>query len=184
VVISGDAAKPEPHEDLAAYGRSLLSVDIQRQNRIRAQVLEQVVDPNLVKKLQPWYPSWCRRPCYQNDYLPAFNLTNVTLVDTDGKDIDQMTADSLVVVIFATGFRPWHADSLAAGRNAAIFGLNGVPMEHGWARSGPATIHRILDHQFPNLFFPGPFQSISSPQHLLPGHPRPARGLHHCRRRA
>jgi cation diffusion facilitator CzcD-associated flavoprotein CzcO len=172
VAITGDAAKPETVQNLPAYSRSLLSVDIERQNRIRTRVTQYVEDPSIVKKLQPWYPTWCRRPCFHNDYLPTFNRKNVTLVDTDGRDIDQMTANSIVVdddsyavdiVIFATGFRPRNIGSFAERTNMTIFGLNGLSMEDEWARSGPATIHGVLDHQFPNLFFLGPFQAIASP---------------------
>ncbi|GAC1530077.1 MAG: hypothetical protein NVS2B4_08750 [Ramlibacter sp.] len=36
----------------------------------------------------------CKRPCYDDEYLPAFNLPNVHLVDTAGKGITEMLLGS------------------------------------------------------------------------------------------
>ena len=33
----------------------------------------------------------CKRPCFDDDYLPTFNLPNVHLVDTNGKGITEIT---------------------------------------------------------------------------------------------
>ena len=45
----------------------------------------------------PWYKISCKRPCFHDDYLPAFNRDNVTLVDTDGKGVDRVTPKGVVV---------------------------------------------------------------------------------------
>ena len=34
--------------------------------------------------LKPWYRQFCKRPTFNDDYLPTFNRPNVTLVDTGG----------------------------------------------------------------------------------------------------
>ena len=34
----------------------------------------------------------CKRVCFHDDYLPAFNRPNVHLVDTEGRGVDQITA--------------------------------------------------------------------------------------------
>lgn len=74
---------------------------------------QEVKDPTTAEKLKPWYPVWRKRPLFHDDYLKAFNQDNVTLIDTNGKGVDRMTAVSIVigdktyqadVVIFATGF--------------------------------------------------------------------------------
>ena len=36
-------------------------------------------------------------PCFHDDYLPAFNLPGVELVDTDGKGIQRITPKGIVV---------------------------------------------------------------------------------------
>jgi hypothetical protein len=57
-----------------------------------------VKDPELAKKLQAWYPTWCKRPAFSaaDEYLDTFNRANVTLVDTDRKGLSGMTATSIV----------------------------------------------------------------------------------------
>jgi cation diffusion facilitator CzcD-associated flavoprotein CzcO len=66
-------------------------------------VAHEVFDPSVAEKLQSWYPSWCKRPCLQDEYLPAFNRDNVTLVDTDGKGLDSITADSITADSIVVG---------------------------------------------------------------------------------
>ncbi len=40
-----------------------------------------VTDPEVAEILKPYYRYLCKRPCFHDEYLPAFNLPNVTLVD-------------------------------------------------------------------------------------------------------
>jgi len=35
---------------------------------------------------------WCKRPCFHDEYLPAYNSSNVTLVDTKGHGVDKIAA--------------------------------------------------------------------------------------------
>ena len=74
---------------------------------------ELVEDPATAEALKPWYRQFCKRPCFHDEYLQAFNRPNVTLVDTDGRGVDAITPDGVVVgdreytldcLIFATGF--------------------------------------------------------------------------------
>jgi len=37
------------------------------------------------------YPSWCKRPCFHDEYLPSFNRRNVTLVNTEVKGVAKIT---------------------------------------------------------------------------------------------
>jgi len=100
----------------------------------------------------------------------------VTLVDTDGKGLDSLTAGSIVVgnqsypvdvIIFATGFRGPFGGTPAEKANLNITGRNGLSMSQEWARSGPGTLHGVLDHNFPNLFLSGLWQASNSPNFLF-----------------
>ncbi|MEI2653072.1 MAG: NAD(P)/FAD-dependent oxidoreductase [Microthrixaceae bacterium] len=63
-----------------------------RCRRFRDRIDAVVEDQTTAEKLKPWYKVSCKRPCFHDDYLPSFNLPNVTLVDTDGHGVDRITA--------------------------------------------------------------------------------------------
>ena len=95
----------------------------------------------------------------------------MTLIGTNGKGVDRMTADSVViadktyqadVVIFATGFLAPPAGTPAEKANMLVIGLNGVSMSEEWPRFGPTTLHGVIDAKFPNLFLSGPQQASIS----------------------
>ena len=176
VALTGNPVGPQSMEELPAYLKMLHAIDHRRQDRVRARVEQIVSDPKVAKKLQAWYPSWCKRPCFHDDYLSTFNRENVTLLDTDGKGLDRVTADSIVlddqsypvdIIIFATGFRSPFAGTPADKANMTITGRNGVSMSEAWVRNGPTTLHGLLDCNFPNLFLTGPWQASTSPNYLF-----------------
>src|SRR5581483_5741125 len=107
--------------------------DFQKMNEIRARVATVVKDPATAEALQPWYGQWCKRPTFNDDYLPTFNRPNVKLVDTSGKGVERVTEDGVVVdgveykvdcLIFATGFEVGTAYTRRA--EFAMYGRNGV----------------------------------------------------------
>jgi cation diffusion facilitator CzcD-associated flavoprotein CzcO len=178
VPISGnpDPAAPKAPEELPAYMKKLHAIDLPRQTAIRARVAQVVKDSVTAKRLQAWYPTWCKRPCFHDEYLSSFNRDNVTLVDTDGKGPDGLTADSIVVgddkypvdiIIFATGFRNPYSGTPAEKANLTITGGNGLSMSQEWATRDPGTLHGVLDYNFPNLFLSGPWQASASPNFLF-----------------
>jgi cation diffusion facilitator CzcD-associated flavoprotein CzcO len=178
VPLSGnpDPAGPKSMEDLPAYMKRLHAIDLPQQTQIRERVADEVFDTSVAEKLQSWYPSWCKRPCFHDEYLPAFNRDNVTLVDTDGKGLDSIIADSIVVgnqsypvdvIIFATGFRGPFGGTPAEKANLTITGRGGLSVSHEWAHNGPTTLHGVLDHNFPNLFLSGPCHASNSPNFLF-----------------
>src|SRR5437763_15259164 len=59
--------------------------------RIHKRIEEIVKDKAAAEALKPWYMFMCKRPCFDNDYLPTFNRPTVHLVDTHGKGITQIT---------------------------------------------------------------------------------------------
>jgi cation diffusion facilitator CzcD-associated flavoprotein CzcO len=176
--VAGNPHGPKTPDDLPEYMKKLHALDDPRQNRIRKRVEKVVKDPELAKRLQAWYPTWCKRPAFAADdeYLDTFNRDNVTLVDTDGKGLNSMTADSIVagdqsypvdVVIFATGYRAPFTGTPAQKANIEIIGSNGISMNEDWGRKGPSTQHGVMDANFPNLFLSGPWQAALSPNNLF-----------------
>ena len=47
----------------------------------RHRVEELVEDPETAEILKPYYRYICKRPCFHDEYLSAYNCPNVTLVD-------------------------------------------------------------------------------------------------------
>jgi len=129
-----------------------------KMNEIRDRVDELVDDPDVAEKLKPYYQMFCKRPTFNDDYLPTFNRQNVELVDTDGKGVDRITEKGLVVagveyevdcIIFATGFEVGTSYVRRSGYD--IFGRKGLPLSEKW-EDGMRTFHGIQSRDFPNCF--------------------------------
>ncbi|KAH8829243.1 flavin-binding monooxygenase-like family protein [Flagelloscypha sp. PMI_526] len=149
-------------EDIASF----YALDLTRSNRIRGRVAEIVKDKATAESLKAWYPVWCKRPTFHDDYLHAFNLPNVQLVDTDGKGIDRLSASGVVfngkeypvdLLILSTGYRSPAAGSgsPAFRANITITGRGGKDMDDKWVNA-IGSLHGAISRDFPNLFFPGP----------------------------
>jgi cyclohexanone monooxygenase len=148
---------------MSAEERELLAeiADFQKMNDIRARVESTVSDPATADGLKPWYGQWCKRPTFNDDYLPTFNRPNVTLVDTGGKGVDRVTAHGVVVdgteyevdcLIFATGFEVGTAYARRAEFD--MYGRDGISLSDAWGK-GMRTYHGFLSHGFPNCFHMG-----------------------------
>src|SRR2546421_30028 len=94
---------------LAAYEES----DFEKMEEIRGRADAIVRDPDTAGKLKAWYRQLCKRPCFHDEYLQAFNNPNTHLVDTDGKGVARITAAGVIVagreyeldcVIYGSGF--------------------------------------------------------------------------------
>jgi len=156
-------------------GRSMELADFEKMDEIRRRAQEIVDDPATAESLKPWYRQFCKRPCFHDDYLQAFNRQNVTLVDTDGRGIDRITPDGIVAngveypvdcIVFATGFEVGTDYSRRAGYE--VSGRLGETLTEKWV-GGMETLHGIFSHGFPNLFIMSPGQAgftVSFP-HLL-----------------
>ncbi|HEX2648261.1 MAG TPA: NAD(P)/FAD-dependent oxidoreductase, partial [Candidatus Dormibacteraeota bacterium] len=157
---------------MAAFEES----DFEKMEEIRARVDAIVDDPTTARKLKAWYRQLCKRPCFHDEYLQSFNLANVKLVDTDGKGVERITPDGVVVggqeyeldcVIYASGFEVGTDFTRRAGFE--VMGRGGSVLSDHW-RDGMRTMHGIHSHGFPNLFFLQPFQGanlISNVPHNL-----------------
>ena len=135
--------------------------DFQKMEQIRSRVDELVEDPDTAAALKPWYRQFCKRPCFHDDYLPAFNRPNVTLVDTKGEGVTEITEKGIVVegveyeldcIIFATGFEVGTDYTRRAGYE--ITGRDGQALTDKW-KDGLRTLHGFQTSGFPNCFFMG-----------------------------
>ena len=125
---------------------------------IRNRVDAIVEDKTTAESLKPYYNAGCKRPCFHDDYLDAFNRPNVTLVDTQGRGVDRVTETSVVVgdqeyeidcLIYATGFDFNHTD-LATRNGFEIYGRGGESLSEKWREGGIATLHGFTSRGFPN----------------------------------
>jgi cyclohexanone monooxygenase len=143
--------------------------DFQKMNRTRKRVEETVKDPETAETLKPWYRPWCKRPTFNDEFLPTFNRPNVTLVDTSGKGVERITAKGLVVdgveyevdcIIYATGFEVGTAYTRQG--DFEVFGRKGKSLTEHWG-NGMRTYHGFLSHGFPNCFHVGLTQTGLAP---------------------
>jgi cyclohexanone monooxygenase len=64
--------------------------------QIRARVDAIVKDPKTAGALKPYYPYGCKRPTFHDEYLPAFNLPHVHLVDTAPPGVGEINERGVV----------------------------------------------------------------------------------------
>ena len=157
---------------LAAYE----DADFQKMEEIRARAQAIVKDRETAIKLKAWYRQLCKRPCFHDAYLQAFNSPNVTLVDTDGKGVQRITATGVVVagveypvdcIIYASGFEVGTPQARRTGFDPV--GRDGQQLSQYWAK-GMRSKHGVHVHGFPNAFFVQPTQGanlISNVPHNL-----------------
>ncbi|MDA8043932.1 MAG: NAD(P)/FAD-dependent oxidoreductase [Actinomycetota bacterium] len=137
--------------------------EIMEQHRRR---IDQIVeDPEVAEILKPYYRYLCKRPCFHDEYLPAFNRANLTLVDCPA-GIERVTEEGLVCngrafsldcIVYATGFEP-EVTPFPRRAGHDIVGRRGVRLADKWA-DGPATFHGMMTSGFPNMFMmPAPGQ--------------------------
>ncbi len=131
----------------------------------RRRIDETVTNPRYAEILKPYYRYLCKRPCFHDEYLPAYNLPNVTLVDCPA-GIERVTEWGLICdgrdyefdcLIYATGFE---AEATPFPRRAGheVIGRGGLRLADEWA-GGPSTLHGVMTRGFPNFFMvPAPGQ--------------------------
>ena len=165
--LKGRDLPPEKKAEMAALSRE---AKIQRQEndnidhmmRIHRRIDEIVEDPATAQALKPWYMFMCKRPCFDDEYLPAYNRENVHLVDTGGKGITEINTRGVVfegrtypvdVLIYATGF-----EVQKTGIYNQIRGRTGLEINETYA-DGLRTLFGVHTHGYPNLFIMGGYQA-------------------------
>jgi cation diffusion facilitator CzcD-associated flavoprotein CzcO len=150
--------------------------DYEKMSEIRARVDSIVEDPATAAKLKAWYRQLCKRPCFHDEYLQAYNRPNTHLVDTDGRGVERITETGVVVdgteyevdcIIYASGFEVGTEFTHRAGFE--VTGRDGVTLSEYWAE-GMRSLHGIHVHGFPNAFVVSPTQGanlISNVPHNL-----------------
>jgi cation diffusion facilitator CzcD-associated flavoprotein CzcO len=147
--------------DMAAIQKAFEDSDDEKMTEIRARVDAIVKDPKTAAALKPWYRQLCKRPCFHDEYLQAYNRPNVHLIDTDGKGVERIDSTGVWVagmhyevdcLIFASGFE--FATDYTRRSGFETIGRGGRALSAHWA-DGMRTMHGIHAHGFPNLFIVG-----------------------------
>jgi cation diffusion facilitator CzcD-associated flavoprotein CzcO len=150
--------------------------DFEKMEEIRARVDAIVEDRATAQALKAWYRQLCKRPCFHDEYLQAYNLPSTHLVDTDGKGVERITETGVVAngvgydvdcIIYASGFEVGTDYTRRAGYD--LTGRDGATLSDYW-REGMRSLHGIHVHGFPNAFFVQPTQGanlISNVPHNL-----------------
>jgi cyclohexanone monooxygenase len=136
--------------------------DFVKMNRIRARVDETVTDPEVAEALKPWYRQFCKRPTFNDEYLPTFNRPNVTLVDvSESRGVERITPTGVVAngteypvdcIIYASGFEISTAFRRRIGFE--IYGRDGLSL-YDYYKDGFRTLHGHSSRGFPNWFYIG-----------------------------
>ena len=139
-------------------------VDYEKMGEIRARVAEIVTHPETAEAAKPWYNYLCKRPLYSDEFLQALNHDNVTLVDTQGQGVTEITPASVVAngreyavdcIVFATGFDVGAAAHKVGGY--ALVGRDGLTLDAKWA-DGVRSVHGTQMSGFPNFHIVGGVQ--------------------------
>ena len=150
-----------------AFVQAYEDSDDEKMEEIRARVDEVVHDPATAQALKPWYRQLCKRPCFHDEYLPAYNRPNVHLVDTDGRGVERIDESGvwasglhyeLDCVIFASGFEV--GTSYARRSGFETIGRGGLTLSEHWAE-GMRSKHGMHVRGFPNLFVIAPNQAAN-----------------------
>jgi cation diffusion facilitator CzcD-associated flavoprotein CzcO len=137
--------------------------DYKLMEKLRRRIETVVDDPETAEALKPYYRFLCKRPLSNDEYLPAFNRPNVTLVDvSESKGVEKITANGIVAggreyevdcIIYASGFEITTEISRRYSIDA-IEGRGGMSLYDHWAE-GFKTLHGMTSRHFPNQFFTG-----------------------------
>jgi len=155
-----------PKDDNAAAtienGKQL--ADFRVMEAVRRRIEHSVQDPNTAEALKPYYNVFCKRPCFHDEYLATFNRQNVTLVDTKGRGVDEITPRGLVFdgreysvdcIVYSTGFEVAALPHRAG--NFTVWGRGERSLKEKWS-TGFRSLHGIFINGFPNLTLVGAFR--------------------------
>ncbi len=153
--IAAPRSGPASFEELLA---DFENADFEKMSEIRARVDAIVDDAPTAERLKAWYRQLCKRPCFHDKYLEAYNRPNVHLIDTDGRGVDRITPAGVMAagveypvdcIIYASGFEVGTEPTRRFGFD--MTGRDGTRLSDYWS-GGMRTLHGIHVHGFPNAF--------------------------------
>ncbi|KAF2763587.1 FAD/NAD(P)-binding domain-containing protein [Teratosphaeria nubilosa] len=172
---AGSALMGGPQEvtmdNLQEYIQGLHALDFPRQERIRKRAELIVKDQEKARRLQAWYPTWCKRPTFHDEYLPAFNQLNVRLVDSEGAGMERLTERGFVVagedyevdvLILGTGFVSPAQHGPAGKARITVTGRDGKDLEDVYKSHELESLHGVMAVNFPDLILGGSAQGFST----------------------
>ena len=169
VMASAMRAKVAQSGPGADYAALHDQADFEKMQMTRDRVDAIVSDRTTAEALKPWYSVYCKRPCFSDHYLQAFNQPNVTLVETGRVGVELITPSGAIAegteypldcLIFATGFDT--ASSYAKRSGLTINGVGGLSLNRKW-EEGLSTLHGMHTRGFPNVFVVSQSQAGMSP---------------------
>ncbi|MBU6164877.1 MAG: NAD(P)/FAD-dependent oxidoreductase [Alphaproteobacteria bacterium] len=132
--------------------------DLEKMSEIRDRTDSIVHDKATADRLKAWYRQLCKRPCFHDAYLQAFNEPGTQLIDTDGKGVERIDETGFWVngthydvdcIIYASGFEVGTSYERRSGFDIA--GVGGKRLSEAW-KDGMRTMHGLHVHGFPNAF--------------------------------
>ena len=164
-----------PENMLAAWE----DADHEKMEEIRQRAESIVEDKETAENLKAWYRQLCKRPCFHDAYLQAYNEPGTHLIDTDGNGVERITEKGVVAngqeyevdcIIYASGFEVGSDYTARAGFD--LTGKGGQKLSERWA-DGMRTLHGLHVNGFPNAFIVQPSQAanlISNVPHNIVDH--------------
>jgi cyclohexanone monooxygenase len=160
------ANRPRTREE---RNRIVELTDMVKMEELRGRVDATVRDPLVAERLKPYYRVMCKRPTFNDEYLDAFNRSNVTLVDvSETKGVQRLNEHSVVgggvevevdCIVFASGFETTADFRRRTGMD--VIGRDGVALHDHWA-GGMRTLHGFMTRGFPNWCYIGISQNAFS----------------------
>jgi cation diffusion facilitator CzcD-associated flavoprotein CzcO len=153
--LSAPRPSPRSFEELLA---DFENADHEKMTEIRARVDSVVADRATAERLKAWYRQLCKRPCFHDEYLSAYNLPSVHLIDTEGKGVERITPAGVVAagteypvdcIIYASGFEVGTEPTKRYGFD--LSGRDGTRLSDYWS-TGMRSMHGVHVHGFPNAF--------------------------------
>ncbi len=140
--------------------------DMAKMEELRRRVDEVIDDPATAEALKPWYRVMCKRPTFNDEYLPAFNRPTVTLVDvSDSQGVERITERGVIangteyevdLIVYATGFEI--SSEFRRRLGIEVNGRGGLSLFDHWS-DGLKTLHGFTTRGFPNWFYIGVSQN-------------------------
>jgi cation diffusion facilitator CzcD-associated flavoprotein CzcO len=165
-----------PPEKAQDHIGQMVALDAEQNKTARERILRVVKEKQTAEKLTPWYPTWCKRPTFSDQYLETFNNEHIHLIDTDGKGIDRVTHQGVVangqeypvdVLVLSTGYRsPASRKDPGSKTGIEIVGRDSRTISEKYEQEGICTLHGVCTNGFPNLFYQSAAQAGASANYM------------------